>query len=182
MQYLPLFSILVTMKHLYFVRHALSLMNEQGIFSGVTETPLTETGRQQAVDAGQQLKEIGIDCIVSSPVTRALDTARIIAEQIGYDPTRIIINNYFTERDFGPLEGTTYKPGMDLDSVEGVEHSTALIQRVNEGWKELQGIDADTILVVSHGSAGRALRSIVQEETPFHGSEQFGNAQVVKLL
>lgn len=170
------------MKHLYFVRHGLSVMNQQGVFSGVTDTPLTDEGQQQAVAAGQTLRSAGIDCIVASPVARAYDTAVIIAKQIGYDSSKIVRSDYFTERDFGPLEGTDYTPFADLDGTEGVEHSTALVERVKKGWQELQAIDADTILVVSHGAVGRALRSIVQHETPFHGSDKFGNAEVVKLL
>lgn len=170
------------MKHLYFVRHGLSVMNQQGVFSGVTDTPLTEKGRQQAISAGKQLHDAAIDCIVASPVARAYDTALLIAKEIGYDPEKIITFDDFTERDFGPLEGTEYNPFADLDNTHGVEHSNDLIKRVENGWKKLKDIEADTILVVSHGAVGRALRSIVQDETPFHGSEKFDNAAVVKLL
>lgn len=157
-------------------------MNQQGIFSGITDTPLADEGRKQAIAAGQELRTASIDCIVASPVHRAYDTAVIIAGQIGYDPAKIIISDHIIERDFGPLEGTEYSPVADLDNTEGVEHSSDLIERVKLGWQDLQAIDADTILVVSHGAVGRALRSIVQQETPFHGSEKFGNAKVVKLL
>lgn len=156
-------------------------MNQQGVWSGITETPLTGEGRQQAEAAGKQLLSAGIDCIVASPVTRAYDTAVIIAEQIGFDPNKIIKSDLLTERDFGPLEGTEYTTRINLDDIDGVEHSSELLGRVQKGWQALQTIEADTILVVSHGAVGRALRSIVQHETPFHGSEKFENAEVVKL-
>lgn len=170
------------MKHLYFVRHGLSVMNQQGVFSGATDTPLTDEGVQQCHAAGLKLVDAGIDLIVSSPVTRALQTAEIIAGEIGFDPGKIITNELFIERNFGPLEGAEYSPHMPLDTTEGVEHSSEVIARVAEGLEFLKSLEADTILVVSHGAIGRALRSLVQDETPFHGSEKFDNAQVVKLL
>jgi probable phosphoglycerate mutase len=170
------------MKHLYFVRHGLSVMNQLGVFSGRTETPLTPEGIAQCHAAGQQLRSAGIQVIVSSPIKRAYDSASIIAEEIGFDPTNIITSDLLVERSFGPLEGTRYHTGADLDGTEGVEHSKELIARVRKALDLLESIDADTILVVSHGAVGRALRSLVQPDTPFHGSERFDNAEVVKLL
>lgn len=170
------------MNHLYFVRHGISVMNLSGVFSGRTNTPLAEEGKEQCRAAGQQLRDAGIDCIVSSPVTRALSTAQIIAEEIGFDPEKIITNDLFIEREFGPLEGTPYTTNLDLDAIDGVEHSSDLLMRVEKGWQFLQGLEADTILVVSHGSVGRALRSLVQPDAQFEGGQHFGNAQIEKLL
>lgn len=157
-------------------------MNKKGVFSGRTETPLTPEGIEQCHEAGKALQAAGIDCIVASPIRRAYDSARIIAEELGIDPETIITNELFIERGFGPLEGTTYSPNADLDNTLGVEHSSELIARTEEGWEFLQSLQAETILVVSHGAVGRALRYIVQPETPFHGSQKFDNAQVVKLI
>ncbi len=157
-------------------------MNSQGVFSGITDTPLTKEGEAQCEAAGQSLKSAGIDLIVASPIRRTMDTATIIAEQIGYDPAKILTHDALIERDFGPLEGQTYQPNADLDGTAGVEHSSDLLKRVREGYEYLQTLPADTILVVSHGAVGRALRSIIQPDTPFHGSNKFGNAQVEKLL
>jgi uncharacterized phosphatase len=170
------------MKHLYFVRHGLSLMNQQGVFSSSSDTPLADEGILQCHQAGQELVGLGIDCIVASPIKRAHHSAEIIAQELGINPDTIITNDLFVERSFGPLEGTTYSPTADLDGTRGVEHSSELLERVSKGLEFLKSLDADTILVVSHGAVGRALRSLVQAETPFHGSEKFENAQVVKLL
>lgn len=157
-------------------------MNQRGVFSGQTDTPLTDEGRAQSIAAGQKLANTRIDLIVASPIARAYDTAVIIASEIGYNPANILTNDHFIERSFGPLEGTEYSTNVDLDGTHGVEHSDDLLKRVHLGYDFLKTLDADTILVVSHGAVGRALRSLVQDETPFHGSERFSNAQVVKLL
>ena len=171
------------MKHLYFVRHGLSVMNKKGIFSGRTETPLATEGVHQAKLAGQDAVSLGIDCIVSSPMKRAIDTATIIADEIGFPADKIIVSDLFMERAFGSLEGQAYQPHMDLENVEGVETAELIVERAQSGVDYLQSLPATTILVVSHGAIGRALRHSLNPSTvPFHGSERFDNAQVTKLV
>lgn len=157
-------------------------MNQRGVFSGRTETPLTPEGIEQCHQAGQQLREAGIDCIVASPIERAYQSAVIIAGELGIPESDIIINDLFVERSFGPLEGTPYSIHADLDGTEGVEHSSELIERVSHGADFLRTIDANTILVVSHGAVGRALRHVLQDDTPFKGSQRLDNAQIEQLL
>lgn len=169
------------MKHLYFVRHGLSVMNQQGIFSSSTDTPLNDEGRRQAAAAGRELKAAGIDCIVSSPSKRTMDTARLIAEQIGFPPERIVPDENLRERDFGPLEGTPYVPNLTHETP-GVETAEALVARVQKALDHMQTLEADTILVVSHGAVGRALRHCTDPKTPFFPSKGFKNAEVVQLL
>lgn len=155
-------------------------MNQQGIFSGRTETPLNHEGRRQAAIAGHELRSASIDCIVVSPMQRTVQTADIIAEQIGFPKDKIILNSFFTERDFGPLEGTVYQP--DLGDHHGVETIQDLVDRAKQGFDFLQQLPHDNILVVSHGAIGRALRHCADPSIPFKPSAGFGNAQVVKLI
>lgn len=157
-------------------------MNKQGIFSGRTETPLAREGVQQAKLAGEHAKGLSIDCIVSSPMKRALDTATIIAGQIGYPVDKIIISDLFMERAFGPLEGTAYQPNMKIEHIEGVEKAELIVQRAKAGVEYLHTLPHDTILVVSHGAIGRALRHCLDPTTPFHDTKRFLNAEVIKLL
>src|SRR5580765_3395811 len=92
-----------TMKHLYFVRHGLSENNKLSIFSGQTESPLADEGREQARQAGQQAKDLHIDHIISSPLSRAHETAQIIAREIGYPEDKIEVSSLLVERHFGVL-------------------------------------------------------------------------------
>lgn len=168
------------MKRLYFVRHGLSVMNEKGVFSGRTETPLSATGRQQAVDAGKILKDKSVDRIIVSPMERALQTAEIIADEIGFSRENLTISDLLMERDFGPLEGTPYEPHLgDEDGVEPIED---LIQRARAAYKLLEELPEENIVVVSHGAIGRALRHCAHPEIPFRPSKGFDNAEVVQLL
>jgi broad specificity phosphatase PhoE len=168
------------MKHLYFIRHGESVMNKKGIFSGRIETPLTETGRAQARAAAQELTSVPIDCIVASPMGRTMDTANIIAEVIGYPIDTIVTSPLFTERSFGPLEGTTYQP--NLGDFEGVESITDILTRAAEGLAFLEALPGETILLVSHGAIGRAIRHCVDPKIPYRPSPGFDNGKVVQLL
>lgn len=155
-------------------------MNKRGIFSGRTETPLSEEGIAQAKLAGQKLKSSGIDCMVSSPMGRARQTAEIIASQIGYPIENIVISDLLIERDFGPLEGTPYQP--DLGDSDGVETITELLARADQAYDLVSKLAHDNIVVVSHGAIGRALRHHINPEIPFKPSPGFNNAEVVELI
>jgi len=177
------------MKHLYFVRHGLSVLNQQGLWSGSTDTPLTDEGKAQARAAGKRAKQLSIDIIVASPLKRAHDTAKIIASEIAYPHSEIVLHDLLTERHFGVLEGTPYDPSLAQDNVEDIETLEALRARVEQLWEHLQTLDHDTVLVVSHGSTGRMLRTIIHPETPFWSDDpdlreklKFPNAEIVKLV
>ena len=77
------------MKRLYLIRHAKSSWKDQGLAD--IERPLNKRGKQDAPFMGKRLKETKVhpDLIVSSPAKRALKTAKVIAEEIGYPKKRI---------------------------------------------------------------------------------------------
>lgn len=170
------------MKHLYFVRHGLSVMNKKGIFSGRTDTPLAPEGVKQCEEAGREAKALGIDFIVCSPMERARETAALIAQQIGYPVEEIAINELFMERDFGSLEGTLYSTNRDFSRYPDVESDEQILERARKGLEYLRGLDYDNILVVSHGAIGRALRHILEPDVHFHDTERFENGKIVQLL
>lgn len=170
------------MKQIYFMRHGLSLMNQQGYFSGLIDTPLTKEGREQCQQAAKELANVSIDAIVCSPMKRTLDSAHIIARVIGFPIEKIVISELFMERNFGPLEGAQYRKGLDLDGTKGVEHSTSLINRSLAGLELINSLHADNILVVSHGAIGRALVHAINPSVDYAKIKGFNNGEVVKLL
>ncbi len=89
-------------RRLYVVRHGETELSTQRAYSGRRDVPLTDTGCGQARRVGERLRGAGVDAIYSSPLSRAADTARAIAEATGA-PLRI--DQRLTEVDFGPLEG-----------------------------------------------------------------------------
>jgi broad specificity phosphatase PhoE len=76
---------------LLLVRHGESTANHQGVFSGwSTDVVLTERGRQQAIQTGEDIFDCGpIDALYSSPLPRTWQTAELIGEQIGLRPVAV---------------------------------------------------------------------------------------------
>lgn len=157
-------------------------MNVQGLFAGHTDTPLTETGRKQAIKAGKKAKDLGIDVIVSSPLSRALDTAKHVAEAIGYDAKNIVTHNLFMERFYGKMEGMPYAPNLRQEDMKDAETTDDLLVRARKALDYLESLDADHILVVSHGAFGRALRHHAKKDFPFSRFEKIPNAEILELI
>lgn len=166
------------MQKLYYIRHGLSELNVQGRFAGRTETPLTKEGRAQAKKAGQLAKDYKIDLIVCSPMSRTLETAQIIAGEINYPSSKIIESDLLIERNFGSMEGQPWSPDLDLDGIVDLETDDVLIERARLALKWLESLEADNILVVSHGGFGRALRSVIRSEFPLDYSLRLQNAEL----
>ncbi len=170
------------MKHLYFMRHGISEMNQRGLFSGRSDTPLTKEGIDQCKKAAADLEGVVVDLIVSSPMKRTYDSARVIADEIGYPENKIILSDLFMERELGELEGTDYRKGLNLKKYEGVEQNENLLARAKIGLEYLNGLDADTIVLVSHSAIGRALKSVIDPKQKLHRVSSFKNAELVKLI
>lgn len=181
------------MKRLLFVRHGETHMNVTGQLSGRIETPLTQKGIDQARVAGQQLAEMlpRIDLIVCSPLARAVDTAVIIAREVGFPVASIQKNELFTERSYGTLEGTIGKDFLashsyrDFDSVAGVETIKALQERAEAAFTFLQSCSQENILVIGHGAFARAIMRVAKGLPYTHEYEvdaSIGNAAIVELV
>jgi broad specificity phosphatase PhoE len=68
------------------VRHGQSTWNVLDRMQGhELSPPLTDLGREQAQDAAEALADRGVVRLLSSPATRALETAEIIAQRLGLE-------------------------------------------------------------------------------------------------
>jgi len=76
----------VNVTRLFLVRHGATSATQEDRFSGSSGAELSEDGRWQAARLGERLSHQNITAVYSSPRSRALDTARIIAEQCGLEP------------------------------------------------------------------------------------------------
>lgn len=112
------------MKKLFIIRHAKSDWNDTSIDD--FERPLNERGLQAAPLMGKRLKEKGIlpDIILSSPASRALSTARLIAKEVGFTKP-ITQNHYIYEAFVNALEETV--------SYIHDDHQTAFLVGHNPG-------------------------------------------------
>ncbi|CAG0997575.1 partial putative phosphoglycerate mutase, partial [Anaerolineales bacterium] len=88
------------------LRHGESVGNAEARWQGQSDFPLTDVGRAQARALAErwQREHVRFDFLISSPLTRARETAEIIASvlnvNIEYDPL-------WLERDNGEFSGLT---------------------------------------------------------------------------
>ncbi len=84
------------------VRHGQTASSARMAYSGRSDIPLTDTGREQALQAARRLAGAGVDAVVTSPLIRARDTAQAIADATGAPLT---VDERLTEVDYGAFEG-----------------------------------------------------------------------------
>ena len=106
------------MARFYFTRHGESEANVNKVFAGWTDSPLTKKGRDDARVEAERLRSEGyvFDLILSSPLVRAYDTAKVIAETLGYPVNKIVKLEELKERNAGAYEGN---PSGSLDGIKG---------------------------------------------------------------
>jgi broad specificity phosphatase PhoE len=172
---------------IYFVRHGESEANVKAVFAGQKEnSPLTEKGREQALATAKEIKkeELKINRIISSPLKRSFETAKIIAEEIGFDSSKIVIDIRINEYDMGSLTGTPWGviSSVMLVQAENAEDPESFKDRVCNCIKELNKL-SENVLVCSHAGVGRVLETIREgmEAKYFYDLPPFDNASVIKI-
>ncbi len=89
------------------IRHGETMWNREGRLMGSTDIPLTSEGKIQSAKVARHLKSYPLDVIFCSPLTRTLQTARVIHRFHKRIP--FIIHDKLRERDFGATEGLHYE-------------------------------------------------------------------------
>ena len=90
----------------YFLRHGEAAWNAEGRLCGSTDVPLSDAGRRQAQLLALRLQPIPVDALYSSPLQRALETARLIGEAVGREPG---VDQRLAELNYGAWEGRTFE-------------------------------------------------------------------------
>ena len=97
----------------YIVRHGQSVANVAGFRNGQGDVPLTEKGREEALEIRPKLSGVSFDRIYSSDLIRAIDTCIIALPES--DPIQI---KELREIDVGSLMGKTNEECMNLFGPE----------------------------------------------------------------
>ncbi len=87
---------------LFLFRHGETDWNREGRLQGRVDTPLNATGLAQAEVLARQLCAHRLDAVVSSDLSRALSTARIVAEVCGVP---LLVDEGLRETNIGEAEG-----------------------------------------------------------------------------
>ena len=154
---------------LYLVRHGATPLTAENRFSGDVGVDLSPEGRAQVVGLAARLEHDPISAIYCSPLSRAVETARILAGPHGLDP---IPEEGLKEISHGRWEGLTRQEveerfGDEYASWEadpftfapvGGESGVAVLARALPAARRIiAGHDGETILVVSHKATLRLL-------------------------
>jgi len=131
---------------LLLIRHGQSKGNAAGYIQGRGEYPLSDLGREQAHRMAQRLSEEydGIAAVYTSPQSRAVETAEILAEAVGVPLT---FDDRLQEYDIGALTGLT------------MEEVREQFPRLYDVWMQ----DPDEWLPFPHAETHESFRRRVRE-------------------
>lgn len=148
----------IIQKHFFFVRHAQTSWNEKKLCQGQKDIFLNEQGILEAKAFASQTINVNIDCLISSPLIRALQTAKEIHH---YHPNAELHTlPLLVERNWGELEGMSSEEMYAIEKLEeedplyipgkGVEPRSAFRERVHHGIVHAQKYSSNPF-IVSHG-------------------------------
>jgi 2,3-bisphosphoglycerate-dependent phosphoglycerate mutase len=142
---------------LLLVRHGETDWNAEGRLQGHTDRPLNEYGRRQAAALAERLADDGIDAVYSSDLSRARETADIVAGRLGLP---VVLEPGLREKNWGSWEGLT---PLERDAVEYVGESTeAHRERTLRALREIaEQHPGARVLVVTHGGSMRRAQAAV---------------------
>ena len=162
---------------IYLVRHGETDWNRERRIQGSTDIPLNDTGRSQASATGALLASREWDGVYASPLSRAFETAEIIADTLGLPIPRIVPQ--LAERNYGDAEGLT---GDEIDArfagadVPGRETRDEVAARALPAIVELaEKHPGESIVLVSHGGV---IRTILNTVAPDAHPEPIRNGSV----
>ena len=157
---------------IYVIRHGQTDWNVERRIQGHTDTLLNETGKSQALDLSKRLENIDFDLIISSPLTRASETAKAINFSRNLP---IIYDDSLLERGFGKLEGkidlSKYNCNINMllnyslnYSEYDVEPLQSFFIRVNSFLENCKlQYPNKTILISTHGGVAQIIEVILKK-------------------
>jgi alpha-ribazole phosphatase/probable phosphoglycerate mutase len=172
----------MTVKHteVFMVRHGQTDSNVGGLLHGATDVPLNQLGQRQAELVASRIELLErLHSLHSSPLKRALTTARAISSRTGLQPR---LHNDLAEMNFGRVEGLTiaemieqfpdlaqrFSDFSDLEArFPGGESRREFHERVRKALDRIVTTHAgERLVVVAHGGVIASLVAQVLGEDP----------------
>jgi broad specificity phosphatase PhoE len=178
---------------IHLVRHGETDWNVERRLQGWTDIPLNATGVRQARATALALADRDIGAVISSDLSRARETAELIAAELGIE---VVTDPALRERNYGVAEGQRNSE-LDLQfdgrlderwadpdfTFEGGETRRDVYLRLGAFLTELlTSLPPNEIVLVSHGGALRVARGFLEgfpvERLPVWS---FDNGEIVTL-
>ncbi len=171
----------------YFVmRHGETESNISGIIDSqiTSATPLTENGVEQVLKTSQELQDKKIDLIITSPLARTKETAKIIQKDLGLSDDCIVVDQRISEMRINSYEGKSWNEfHADFPKTveffdrknEGDESYVDVKNRVGEFLYELESkYQNKNILIVTHGAPAWFIHAVAQ------GKDKEGTLEMIR--
>ncbi len=155
---------------IHIIRHGETDWNRARRFQGQTDVPLNDLGVKQAHRVAEALQPVSPRIVISSDLTRAMETARVIAQAHGL---QVHTDTGLREMSFGVWEGlshddlttgewadlfTRYRRDSLAHRPPGAEHPEEALLRVRESLQRVQASHQEgTVILVAHGGSCRLL-------------------------
>ncbi len=154
-------------------RHGETPWNAEGRYQGQVDIPLSPLGQKQAQALGERLAHVRIERTVSSPLSRAAETARLALGHSRED--RLQFDSGLLEIGHGDWEGLTTVEIEKRDPVrlQAWRSAPVTVQMPGQGGESLNDVaarawpaleracaglgDEDTLLLVAHDAVNRVL-------------------------
>lgn len=163
---------------IYLIRHGETDWNRQRRLQGREDIALNENGIRQAAACGEAFRRVPVDCIVTSPLRRAVRTAELIAEPLGRP--KILIDPDLTEREFGRFSGMTpeeFEQNRALPDPD-MEDWDTLARRVTGALRKYCGGPYRHLIAVSHGGSINAALAVFSDHAVGTGKTLLKNTCV----
>ncbi|MDE6710315.1 MAG: histidine phosphatase family protein, partial [Oscillospiraceae bacterium] len=95
------------------LRHGITDANENGIYIGKTDLPLSENGREALQEKYETHEYPKVQRVYTSPLERAVQSAEIL-----FPDRELVIVDDLREMDFGVFEGLSVEDLIELDSYK----------------------------------------------------------------
>jgi broad specificity phosphatase PhoE len=168
---------------LFAVRHGETEWSLSGQHTGRTDVPLTDAGRERAMQVGDMLAGRSFALVLTSPFSRARDTAALA----GFPDA--LVDDDLREWDYGDYEGRKTldirkeRPGWFLwdDGVPNGETIEEVAARADRVITRVREVDGD-VLVFAHGHILRVLAARWLEQPPGFGRHLILSPATLSIL
>ena len=151
------------MTDIYLCRHGRTALNAAGLLRGRLDPELDLVGQCEAKNLGKLLSGVGLTRVISSPLSRAVETAAAIA---GAHGLTVETDDRLADRAYGAFDGTSADDVVaqygSLDAAPGVEPADAVVERALAVVTPL-ATDENTVAVISHDAV---ITALLDELTP----------------